>query len=197
MHTLYLVRIGPNRLLSTRAIREAMQFLGSPGEDGPATMKDADKIIDAFERDGHALLGTHADPLVLSDVTAHLNEHHCDAIIDLDPARRERQAQTRRDRSEGRSPEEVFAERAPGEPQPEPPAPSAPERQTFPLEAHETAMQLIVMCDGNPANAAAYCHNLARVTADDRLYREVQDALVQAFPFIASALDASGLRLGK
>lgn len=198
-HTLYLTRIGHNRLAATKLVREVMQFLGTPGEDGPASMADADKLIDAFERDSYALLGVNDDALVLSDVTAQLNDGDCDAVIDLDPdlpgepAMRDlRREQSREDAAAGKTPEEVFAERAPGLP---PPAPVVTEPPIFSTQAYETAMQLLVMTNGMPGNAAGYCHGLARTTEDDLLYREVQDALVKVFPFIAEALDANDLRV--
>lgn len=195
-HTLYLTAIAnPDRLMATRLIRAAMADLGTPGaESDTPTYADADAVIEAFARDGHALLGTVPHLPFITNVKNRLAEGKVEAQIDYEPdePRNVRRLQSRADAEAGKTPEEVFAERAPGSAaEPEPRS----KRETFSTSAHETAMLLIVMCDGNPTNAAGYCYSLARTTEDDDLYRETQAALVQVFPFVARPLDESGMRL--
>lgn len=200
MHTLYLVSTGDNELLSTRAVRETLRTLGLTGED--ATMKSAAKLIDCLRRDGHALLGTSPDPVLLAELTRRLATHGCEAVIDLNPDdpeqmravhdRRARRAQTAADREAGKTPEEVFRDRAGGQPRkPE----AAPQVFVFSKHAYETAMLLIVMAHGNPADAAANCWMLAHTTEDDALYEEVQESLIQVFPHIGPAIEAIDKRL--
>ncbi len=183
MHTLYLTNYGENRMQATRAVRNAMRALGLSEKD--ASYAAADKLLDALDRDGYALLGTSPNPTLLTEVSKSLAAADCEAVLNLDPERAARRSHSREDRGAGKTPEQVFAERAPGEPTVE---------FRFSPQASATAMAMLAMTDGNPLNAAAFVHRLDHTTGD-ALWEEVQEALIQAFPFIGQALEENRMRL--
>lgn len=194
MHTLHLTEVGDNHLGAIRAVREA---LGALGLSGPlAGVRAADKIIEDCKETGYALLGSSPDLVLLANITKLLRDADCNAVTDFDPAepRHRRRQQVREDRAAKRTPEEVFADRAPGQAPPTP-AELRDDRAVYSTEAYETALVLVVASSGNPVTAAAHCTALARSTQDDTLYREVQDALVQTFPHIEEPLVANEVRL--
>jgi hypothetical protein len=203
MHTLYLTSYDSNRrILATRAVRQALQSLGLAGDD--ADYAAADRVLGALDRDGHALLGSSPDPTVLAVVTANLKDADCEAVMDYNPDdsaqrdelqdRRARREQTRRDRAEGRTPEEAFAQHAPGKPAPPVTQDAGTEGFRFSPQANMTAQALLVMADGNPINAAGFAFRLDHTT-EDGLWEEVQESIIQTFPFVANVMLENSMRI--
>ena len=198
MHTIHLIEVEDgNDLLRVRAVQAALRALypgGRPG-GGDWTARDADEAITEARDKGAYLLGEAHDLNGLVDVAAALEENGCIALIDHDT----KLSAVPDDPSSPPSPEEVFANAPDAEPEPQDDATGAAvedstaptERPLFSQQAYETAMALLVMQNGKPAEAAAHARTLGRTTEDDDLYLEAINALLYVFPWIRVPLEAN------
>ena len=187
MHTLHLVSVDSYGLGTIRALREAMRILS---DDEAVGIREASAALDTLREDGHALLGESESYETLAQVAAALEVNGCESLVDYDPDEPEYGREP--------TPEEVFevaegkSERADAD------GPAVydvdgDDRPVFSTEAYETALALLVMTNGNPANAAAHAHLLGRTTQDGDLYSETIRCMIHTFPWLAGILAKSGI----
>lgn len=184
MQTLWLTKVHPaNRLRSLRAVRDALNALGG---DDVASAAEAAAILRTFAEDGFAYLGDgNAD--ALEAARSALAAQMCEGTINLDPEVEAKRQAARRMTREGATPEQVFAEHAPGQPaQPQAAVELSP-------KVYRTAIGIMAGANGNPLTAAAQANTLARTTEDAAFYWQVIGALCETFPWLPNIMQQQGI----
>lgn len=174
-----------NKMRALAAVRKALAFFGTP-----ASLTEAQEIIDTFKSDGFAFLGVTEDEPGLTKLQEDLADLDCGTARDIDPVKWVRGIQARRMTQRGATPEQVFRKLAPGTPS-EPQ--KMPEKVILPPEAYETAIALMGTCEGNSLKAAATARNLGVTTGNQALYRDVIRALVKTFPWLETPAREAGI----
>lgn len=178
-----------NRLRLLRDVRAAMRHLNPQ-----ASADDAEACIDAARSSGYGILGAQEDEhhgaanaLATAEILRGiLSETGAEVAMDIDTERADRHWRTRQAQREGKTPEQVFYEERPDTVR-RLPVTTASDRAT------DTAMALLVPCDGNPLQAAALAMNIRRTTGDEPFWNDVVSAILRVFPWTEEPLRQSGL----
>lgn len=180
-------------LAQLKLLRRALRFF-----EPEADMSDAEATLRVHDADGFVCLGTTSEmtPTVRQDfetLREHLRNEGFITQVDLDPERYASQMRARRATRAGASPEEVFAQEAPGVPLTAPVIRPAEQDEPISVAAYRTGQVLLTMAEGNPLRAAAFASMLARTTGDSQVFGDTIVGLMRSFPWLEQEVHNQGL----
>lgn len=184
-HTLHMTKDGPVKMLSLKAIRDALR-LWNP----EANAAQAKGVLDVFDVLGYSHVGTSDDPTLLAAATRALEAAGIHAEVDYDTERHDRRRNAAKAAAEGLTPEAVFKAQAEVETPGPNPNPQVEGKAVLP--ATQTALVLMAQANGNPLQAAAFAANLGRSTGQMDFYAEVMTILTLTFPWLYGMLQDRG-----
>jgi hypothetical protein len=193
MRDIYIIAVEYGRIQSVKAVRAALEHL-----NGPNAYSEARQLLDHVNpaKGEFSRLGGYENP---QPIIAALREAGVVATSSSDPADAQQSYLAKRASANGATPEQVFAEFAPGEAGDDPEGrsgPSEPDQGGKALKAAYASLSLMQFAEGAPLVAGVHAATLANLTPDSYdLWQSAQQLLIGAFPWAKDTLEENGVLL--